>query len=936
MDYKEFLNSRASVAQKVGKEIDTVHPILFPFQADIVKWAVGLGRAAVFADCGAGKTLVQLEWARNFMGRVLIVAPIAVAQQTIREGNKIDLTVTRVFEPEECVGDTGIWITNYERVHKFKDVQFDAIVLDESSILKSIDGKTRNLLLDEFTKIPYRLCCTATPAPNDITELANHAEFLGVMSRVEMLATWFVHDESHGAGWRLKGWASDAMFKWMAQWCVFVRKPSDLGYDDGRFMLPPLSVTDETVECEWVPDGMLFAATIGGIGTRAKVRRSTMDARIERCLLILAEKGIKLADSVGMDSENGVESRIFRNPKAEIPRRSGISPDPHETINYRCGRTEGIHEGLLHQTPGQVSPTDTRATGGLQRDPATEVSGRRGVSGCCETKNEGMAGSQSISAKGAEGSAIRVDNRGVSGSFTETGRGVRDLRISGHVEQAYVSSNRPQPCDGGCAGDSLRQLQSCDWEDEGRSGVVAKSGPIPREPFIIWCGLNDEQRALARALGDLAFSIEGGHSVEQKEDYIQRWLAGERPVMISKTQIMGFGLNFQHCHNMMFLGIGDSYEQYYQAIRRCWRFGQTSPVDVRIVVSDVEGQISNNVKQKEREAQRMSEAVVNAMRESQIASVRHIETRHDEYKTADASGDGWQMKLGDCVERLREIPSASIGLSVFSPPFASLYTYSNSDRDMGNNKDYDSFFTHFGYMIPELMRVTMPGRRCCVHVQQVATRKAIDGVIGWRDFRADTVRAFVDKGWVYDGEVVIDKDPQAQAIRTKSKQLMFVQKNRDSAWLRPAMADYILLFRHPDENAEPVKPGDDVSNEDWILWARPIWYGIRESETLQASEARDDKDEKHICPLQLGTIERCIRLWSNVGDTVLSPFAGIGSEGYVALKHNRKFVGIELKPGYFNVACRNLNRALAQFDLFASNDTDIGDDADSEPEAVNE
>lgn len=732
MDYRDFLTRKSSSVEQVGRQIYTVHPILFPFQADIVKWAVGLGRAAIFADCGLGKSLMQLEWARNFMGRVLIVAPIAVAQQTIREGVKLDLSVVRVFEPGECIGDTGIWITNYERVHKFKDTQFDAIVLDESSILKSIDGKTRNLLLDEFTKIPYRLCCTATPAPNDITELANHAEFLGVMSRVEMLATWFVHDESHGAGWRLKGWASDAMFKWMAQWCAFVRKPSDLGYDDGRFMLPDLSVTDETVECEWTPEGMLFAATIGGIGTRAKVRRSTMDARIERAVRIIDSK--------------------------------------------------------------------------------------------------------------------------------------------------------------------------------------------PGEQWLVWCGLNDESEAIRKALAGRCVAVAGQDDEEQKIERERLWRTGEVQVMISKPSIFGFGLNWQHCHNMMFLGIGDSYEQYYQAIRRCWRFGQTDPVDVRIVVSDIEGQISNNVKQKEKEAQKMAESVVAAMRDSQIEVIRHISNKHDEYKTADASGDGWQMKLGDCVERLREIPSASVGLSVFSPPFASLYTYSNSDRDMGNNKDYDSFFTHFSYMIPELMRVTMPGRRCCVHVQQVATRKAIDGVIGWRDFRADTVRAFVDKGWVYDGEVVIDKDPQVQAIRTKSKQLMFVQKNRDSAWLRPAMADYILLFRHPDENAEPVKPGDDVSNEDWILWARPIWYGIRESETLQAAAARDDKDEKHICPLQLETIERCVRLWSNVGDTILSPFAGIGSEGYVSLKHNRKFIGIELKPGYYNVACRNLAMANAQGDLFARDD----------------
>jgi DNA modification methylase len=276
--------------------------------------------------------------------------------------------------------------------------------------------------------------------------------------------------------------------------------------------------------------------------------------------------------------------------------------------------------------------------------------------------------------------------------------------------------------------------------------------------------------------------------------------------------------------------------------------------------------------------------------------------------------DRWAVYNADCIEAIRGVETGSVGLSVFSPPFSHLYVYSASDRDLGNSRDDQEFFAHFSYLIPEILRVTMPGRRCAVHVQQLTTSKSTHGVIGWRDFRADVVRAFVAAGWVYDGEVVIDKDPQAQAIRTKSKQLMFVQKERDSSWLRPAMADYILLFRHPGENPEPVK--SDVTNEEWILWARPIWYGIRESDTLSFREARSEKDEKHICPLQLGTIERCVRLWSNPGDVVMSPFMGIGSEGYVAVKNGRRFVGVELKPEYFAQAKRNIRSAVAQGDLF--------------------
>ena len=320
--------------------------------------------------------------------------------------------------------------------------------------------------------------------------------------------------------------------------------------------------------------------------------------------------------------------------------------------------------------------------------------------------------------------------------------------------------------------------------------------------------------------------------------------------------------------------------------------------------------MADNVRRKEMEAQMTADEVVKAVAQHEREELQQGEVQGERYDTGEAEGDGWRIMLGDSVERLREIPEASVGLSVFSPPFAALYTYSDSPRDMGNSRDYGEFFRHFDHIIPELRRVTMPGRRACVHVQQVAMTLVNNGVIAWMDFRADVVRHFIEAGWIYDGEVVIDKDPQAQAIRTKSKALMFVQKNKDSSWSRPAMADYILLFRAPGENPEPIK--NDVSNEEWILWARPIWYGIRESKTLQASAAREEKDEKHIAPLQIETVERCVRLWSNRGDTVLDPFTGIGTTGHVAVRGGRRFIGIELKRAYWNQACKNLRAAQSQ------------------------
>jgi DNA modification methylase len=282
----------------------------------------------------------------------------------------------------------------------------------------------------------------------------------------------------------------------------------------------------------------------------------------------------------------------------------------------------------------------------------------------------------------------------------------------------------------------------------------------------------------------------------------------------------------------------------------------------------------------------------------------------DLYVTDDATGPGWRLMLGDSCERLAELPGESVDLTVYSPPFASLFTYSPSLRDLGNSDSREEFLEHYSFILAELLRLTKPGRISCVHVQQLTTTKSTHGVVGLTDFRGEVIRAHQAAGWIFHGEVTVDKDPQAQAIRTKAQALMFATKNRDSSMTRPALADYLLLFRKPGENAVPIKT--DVTNDEWIEWARPVWLDIRETNTLNVRVARDDADEKHICPLQLDFIERCVRLWSNKGETVLSPFAGIGSEGFISIMQGREFIGCELKPSYWQTACDNLATAVGE------------------------
>ncbi len=305
------------------------------------------------------------------------------------------------------------------------------------------------------------------------------------------------------------------------------------------------------------------------------------------------------------------------------------------------------------------------------------------------------------------------------------------------------------------------------------------------------------------------------------------------------------------------------------------------------------------------------------------------------YQERVESGDNWTLYLGDSVKTIDNIETESVGLIVFSPPFPSMYVYTNSPQDMGNTRNVDEMITHFSYLVTKdkLMRVLKPGRSCCIHLTQGLAFKHLDGYVGLKDFRGRVIQLMEDAGWIYYGEVAIDKNPQLRALRSKDQGLLFKSLVSDAAKCRPALADYILIFHKLGENPEPIRAGlghgkntnDEgwISNVEWVEWASPVWYrktpnypgGISETDVLNVNTGgRAEEDEKHLCPLQMGVIERCIKLWSNPGDIVYSPFAGIGSELYEALRLNRKAVGGELKESYFNVAVRNCKSVVAEKD----------------------
>lgn len=464
-----------------------------------------------------------------------------------------------------------------------------------------------------------------------------------------------------------------------------------------------------------------------------------------------------------------------------------------------------------------------------------------------------------------------------------------------------------------------------------RCKAAAKIVNSSNEIWIVWCDLNDESKELSRLI-DGSVEVTGSDSDNHKEQSMLDFSKNKIKCLITKPKIAGFGMNWQNCHNMIFVGLSDSFESMYQSIRRCYRFGQDHNVNVYIITHEKEKAVVDNIKRKESQFIETQNQMREFMRKNKNREVEMFSK--NQYKTESASGKKWDLYLGDCVEVIKKLKSDSIHYSLYSPPFASLFTYSNSERDMGNCISKNDFLNHFKFLAADLYRVLIPGRLMSFHCMNLPATISHDGFIGMKDFRGDLIRLFEEFGFIYHSEVCIWKDPLVQATRTKALSLAHKQISKDSSRCGQGFPDYVVTMRKPGNNPEPVKKGrgfefyigeekepsskktndprtNKYSHHIWQRYASPVWFDIRQTRTLNEKNARDKNDERHMCPLQLDVIERCIDLWTNENDIVLSPFAGIGSEGYGALNMNRKFIGIELKESYFKEAIKNLKKASA-------------------------
>lgn len=761
-EYEDFLESKLVKVDPVGFDVplERINKAMhgkFEWQGITTQWGLRRGRAAFFEACGLGKSLQEMEWGKHVseytQKPVIIFTPLAVAEQFVREGAKFGIEVTlceKQADVKPCVN-----VTNYEKLHHFSPDVFGGIVLDESSILKALDGKTRRALNVFAEPILFRLCGTATPAPNDLVELINHAEFLGIMSEREMKALYFTQDGNNSNKWRLRGHARQHFWQFVSQWAVAIRMPSDLGYPDDDFILPKLHI-HKIITPGIIPDGQLFATQAKGLKEQRQVRRDALNDKIEAISKLVNESD---------------------------------------------------------------------------------------------------------------------------------------------------------------------------------------------KPWSVWCELNPEGEALVKSIPD-AVEVKGAQKDSIKLDYIRGFSEGRYRVMVSKPKCCGFGLNWQHCSNVAILGLSNSWEQWYQLVSRHHRFGQTEDVHVWAAVSESENSIVQNIERKQRQSEEMMDAIVREMREYNLEKAGR---KMADYEFDVAEGKDWTLYLGDSVKTIKNIETESVGFSVFSPPFPSMYAYLNSPNDMGNSKDIEELMNHLRFLAPELYRVMMPGRNVAVHLTQAVNFIKDGGDGSWIDFRHEMNVLMQKAGFIWAAEKTIDKNPQVKATRTHDAGLQFQTLRTDRARLTGAMPDYLMLYRKPGENPIPIpsENPDDPNAEDWIEWAAPVWYrhlepgsktaqeqpsypslhasakhirrrvdglrelnGILETDVLNGIQARETNDERHPCPLQGAVVERAVRLWSAEGDTVYSPFAGLGTEGYWSLRLGRKFKGGELKRSYWQAAQGYLKRAL--------------------------
>lgn len=773
MEYLEFLKSKQKKVVESGFNVDesSINQKAFEFQKYLIKRGLKLGRYGNYSLTGLGKTIMLLEWSNQIVKKtnkpVLVIANLGVTYQIIVEGDKFGYKIEK-FDFETGIIKAGIYITNYEQIKNLTDsqaVQFSGCALDEASILKNYTGKLRNLLTKKFAETRFKSCFSATPAPNEVGEIGQQSEFLGVLDSTDMRAKWFVRDEGMN-NYRLKHHAKGDFYNWIKSWADMINSPADLGFElEGKkYELPPLELIERNVDVQEQDNGKLFNdAAVSATEKSGELRRTL----VERC-----EEAIKI-----------------------------IKETPNESI-------------------------------------------------------------------------------------------------------------------------------------------------------LVWVELNSEADYIRKRLNEVGESfreVRGSDKPENKEIDLIEFAKNKYRVLVTKKSIAGFGMNYQNCGVQIHVSPDFSFELYYQALRRSHRFGRKDPVKIYLINIPTMENARLTIERKQRQ--------FDDMRNEMVKSINSKYGLVMDYEKQEVKTDQYHIIKGDSTIEIDNFPDESFDFSIFSPPFSMLFTYSNSYRDMGNCESHEQFFKQNQFLLDKLFRKMKIGSLVAVHSKDLAVYKGSSGYTGLYDFTGDYHRAMEKAGFKYHSKVTIWTDPVLEMQRTKTQRLLYKQLRADSKFTGVGLPEYLTIFKKWDgledyrqtEDYKPVtnKNFNNFPLDTWQRWASPIWgekigkedliemvkfyyeqngidpmdetkwnlspehlagswFDIKRTDVLNNREGTDMGDEKHIAPLQLTVIQRSIQMWTNIGDVVFTPFLGIGSEVYSAVKLDRFGCGVELKDSYFETAKKNI------------------------------
>lgn len=843
--YQEFLEAKILRTGNSGFHIDKaeIHPSAFPHQSDIIQWAALGGRRAIFASFGLGKSMMQLELMRLCLkqhpGRGLIICPLGVRQEFRKEADRLGMQIHYVRTTEEVLNCPGSFmITNYERVRDGGiDVNlFTFVSLDEASILRSFGSKTYQTFLDLFVSVPFRYVCTATPSPNRYKELIHYAGFLGVMDTGQALTRFFKRDSTKANNLTLYEHKEREFWLWVSSWAIFITKPSDLGYSDEGYDLPPLNVhyhmvninKTETITDSW-GQVKAFRDPVLDLKSASKEKRESIEVRVGKIMEIVRGKSA--------DSKINCKSEVL--PGEQRAREKEVfGVLPHEQRHDRSGQEKRIYEGISEDV--RTQEIDSGTEGGKESAQAAAICNRPSTSREDQTSVAGNKHEASGQEKEREAQVRVRDNAGgISGDIEGAGRCLCDLRedndrSSGEGEAGACPVCGPLSQNWSGSGSSMQPLQFRNRTLQGQPGT-AHEGSGLSDQIIIWCDLNEEQNKIERCLrsnGISVSSLYGSGDIDDREDQLMEWRERLTSIFLSKPVMYGSGINMQQSHTMIFSGISYKFADFIQAVHRTHRFQQQFPVDVHIIYTENEENVMQVLQEKWQRHDELVSKMTDIIKEFGLSH----RSMFDELKRTiglerrEVKGELFTAVNNDCVLESASMETDSIDLIHTSIPFSNHYEYTPSYNDFGHTNDNGHFWAQMDYLTPELLRILRPGRIYACHVKDRILFGNVTGagVPTVSPFHAEAIFHGAKHGFDYMGMITIVTDVVRENNQTY--RLGWTENCKDGTKMGVGSPEYVLLFRKPQTDRSrgyadmPVtKSKDDYGRAQWQIDAHAFW-----------------------------------------------------------------------------------------------------------------